>query len=132
LKVQIEEDERIEEALKEQLEEKDKIIGNLEAEIVTLSKDLQKKICITTQKFWMTLSVVKNLIMTSPDLDTIRQKNDQDLKQQSKKHIQKSMQKQSRGIGRSTRNIIGTLLHQEDSYFIINNRHICLRKKMNL
>jgi hypothetical protein len=43
LKVQIEEDKRIEEALKEQLEEKDKIIGNLEAEIVTLRKDLQKK-----------------------------------------------------------------------------------------
>jgi hypothetical protein len=36
LKVQIEKDKRIEEALKEQLEEKDKIIGNLEAEIVTL------------------------------------------------------------------------------------------------
>jgi hypothetical protein len=43
LKVQIEEDKIIEEALKEQLEEKDKIIGNLEAEIVTLRKDLQKK-----------------------------------------------------------------------------------------
>jgi hypothetical protein len=43
LKVQIEEDKRIEEALKEQLEEKDKIIGNLEAEIVTLRKDIQKK-----------------------------------------------------------------------------------------
>jgi predicted RNase H-like nuclease (RuvC/YqgF family) len=43
LKVQIEEDKRIEEALKEQLEERDKIIGNLEAEIVTLRKDLQKK-----------------------------------------------------------------------------------------
>jgi hypothetical protein len=43
LKVQIEEDKRIEEALKEQLEEKDKIIGNLEAEIVTLRNDLQKK-----------------------------------------------------------------------------------------
>jgi hypothetical protein len=42
-KVQIEEDKRIEEALKEQLEEKDKIIGNLEAEIVTLRKDIQKK-----------------------------------------------------------------------------------------
>jgi hypothetical protein len=36
LKVQIEEGKRIEEALKEQLEEKDKIIGNLEAEVVTL------------------------------------------------------------------------------------------------
>jgi hypothetical protein len=43
LKVKIEEDKRIEEALKEKLEEKDKIIGNLEAEIVTLRKDIQKK-----------------------------------------------------------------------------------------
>jgi hypothetical protein len=43
LKVQIEEDKIIEEALKEQLEEKDRIIGNLEAEIVTLRKDIQKK-----------------------------------------------------------------------------------------
>jgi hypothetical protein len=43
LKVQIEEDKRVEEALKEQLEERDEIIGNLEAEIVTLRKDLQKK-----------------------------------------------------------------------------------------
>jgi hypothetical protein len=43
LKVQIEERKRIEEALKEQLEGKDMIIGNLEAEIVTLRKDIQKK-----------------------------------------------------------------------------------------
>jgi predicted RNase H-like nuclease (RuvC/YqgF family) len=43
LKVQIEEYKRIEEALKEQLEGRDKIIGNLEAKIVTLRKDLQKK-----------------------------------------------------------------------------------------
>jgi hypothetical protein len=44
LKVQIEEDKIIEESLKEQLELKDRIIGNLEAEIVmTLRKDLQKK-----------------------------------------------------------------------------------------
>jgi hypothetical protein len=43
LKVQIEEDKRIEEALKEQLEEKDRNVGNLEAEIVTLRKDTQKK-----------------------------------------------------------------------------------------
>jgi hypothetical protein len=43
LKVQIEEDKRIEEALKEQLEGKDRIIGNLEAEIVTLRKNIQKK-----------------------------------------------------------------------------------------
>jgi vacuolar-type H+-ATPase subunit H len=43
LKAQIEEDKRFEEALKEQLEEKEKIIGNLEAEIGTLRKDIQKK-----------------------------------------------------------------------------------------
>jgi hypothetical protein len=43
LKVQIEEDKRIEEALKEQLEGNDRIIGNLEVEIVTLRKDIQKK-----------------------------------------------------------------------------------------
>jgi hypothetical protein len=43
LKVQIEEDKIIEEALKEHLEEKDEIIGNLEAKIVTLKKYLQKK-----------------------------------------------------------------------------------------
>jgi hypothetical protein len=43
LKVQIEEDKRIEEELKEQLEENDNIIGNLEAEVVTLRKDIQKK-----------------------------------------------------------------------------------------
>jgi hypothetical protein len=48
LKVQIEEDKRIEEALKEQLEGKDRIIGNLEANIVTLRKDIQKKNHIPT------------------------------------------------------------------------------------
>jgi hypothetical protein len=43
LKVQIEENKRIEEALKEQLEEKDRIIGNFEEEIITLRKDIQRK-----------------------------------------------------------------------------------------
>jgi hypothetical protein len=43
LKVQMEEDKRIEESLKEQLEERDEIIENLEADIVTLRKDLPKK-----------------------------------------------------------------------------------------
>jgi hypothetical protein len=58
----------------------------------------------------MALSIVKNLIMTSPNLDTIKQKKDQAPKQQSKKHIQKAMQKQSRGIGRSARKITRTPL----------------------
>jgi hypothetical protein len=43
LKVQIEEDKRIKEALKEQQEGRDMIIGNLKAKIVTLTKDVQKK-----------------------------------------------------------------------------------------
>jgi hypothetical protein len=43
LKIQVEEDKRIEETLKEQLEERDSIIGNLEAEIFTLRKSIQKK-----------------------------------------------------------------------------------------
>jgi hypothetical protein len=58
----------------------------------------KRKICRKTQKFWMTLSSVKNLILTSLDLDTIRQKRDQAPKQKSKKQIQKAMQKQSKGI----------------------------------
>jgi hypothetical protein len=51
LKVQIEEDKRIDEALKEQLEGRDRIIENLEVEIVTLRKDLQKKIMQNNSKF---------------------------------------------------------------------------------
>jgi hypothetical protein len=43
LKVQIEQDKIIEEALKEQLEENDKSIRNFEAEVVTLRKDIKKK-----------------------------------------------------------------------------------------
>jgi hypothetical protein len=38
LKAQIEEDKRIEEALKKQLEGKDRIIGNMEVEIVILRR----------------------------------------------------------------------------------------------
>ena len=51
LKVQIEEDKRIEEALKEELEEKVNIIGNLEADVVTLRKYLQKKNMQNNSKF---------------------------------------------------------------------------------
>jgi hypothetical protein len=43
LKVQIEEDKIIEEALKEQLVGRDMIIENLEVEFVTLRKDIQNK-----------------------------------------------------------------------------------------
>jgi hypothetical protein len=70
----------------------------------------------------MTLLAVKNLILTSMDLDTIKQKRDQAPKQKSKKQIQKVMQKQSKGIKRYTRKITRTLLHREDLDFRINNR----------
>ena len=43
LKIQIEEERRIKEILRNWLEEKEKIIGSLEAEVVSLRKDLQKK-----------------------------------------------------------------------------------------
>jgi hypothetical protein len=42
------------------------------------------------------------------------------------------MHKQSKGIGRPTKNITGTLLHQEDYDFRIKNRQIILRKKKDL
>jgi hypothetical protein len=69
--------------------------------------------------------------MTNPGFDTIRQKMDQAPKQQNKKHIKKSMQNQSKEIGRSINKITGTLLHREDSDFRINDqhKHIGLRKK---
>jgi hypothetical protein len=60
--------------------------------------------------------------MTSSDLDTIRQKRDQNPKKQNEKHTQKGMQKQSKRIGRPIGKIIGILLHQKDSNFKINNR----------
>ena len=71
----------------------------------------------------MTLSTVKGLIMTTPDLDTIIHKRDQAPKQQNKKHIEKVMKKQLKGIGRPTRKITVTLHHREDSHLRINDRH---------
>ena len=59
----------------------------------------------------MTSLAVKGLIMKSTDLDIVRNKMDQAPKQHNKKHIQKVMQKKSKGIGRSTVKITGTLLH---------------------
>jgi hypothetical protein len=92
----------------------------LEACIVTLRKDLQKKACITTPKFWMRLLAVKGQIMTSPNLDTNRHKRDQASKQQIKKHNQEAMQRQSKETRSFTRKVIETLLNPEDSDFIIN------------
>jgi hypothetical protein len=69
--------------------------------------------------------------MKSLYLNTIRQKRDQGPKQQNKKDIEKVMQKKSKGIGGPIRKITRTLLHPEDSDFIINDRQkqIGLRNK---
>jgi hypothetical protein len=129
LKVQIEEDKRIEEALKEQLEEKDKIIGNLEVEIVTLINDIQKKIMQNSSKVLDDIISSQKYHLDKFGLGYNQTEKGSSSKKQSKKQIQKAMQKQSKGRGRYTRNITGTLLHQEDSDFRINNKHIGLKKK---
>ena len=129
LKVQIEEDKRIEEALKEQLEGKDGIIGNLEADIVTLRKDIQKKNMQNISKVLDDIISSKKSYLDKSELGYNQTEKDQAPRQQSKKHIQKALQKQSRAIRRSTRNITWMLLHREDSDFKINNCHIGLRKK---
>jgi hypothetical protein len=66
------------------------------------------------------------------DLDTIRKKRDQAPREKRNKQIQKSMHKQSKGIGRYTRKITGTFLHREDSDFRINNKQIGLKNKKDL
>jgi seryl-tRNA synthetase len=127
LKVQIEEYKRIEESLKEHLEEKDKIIGNLEAKVVTLRKDLQNK----------------NIQNNSKVLDDIirSQKSHHDkfvlgYNQTEKGSSSKTTEKETypkifAETIKGDKKITGTHLHQEDSYFRINSRQIGLRKKKN-
>jgi len=60
LKIQVEEAKRTEEALKNQLEEKEKIKETLEEEIVSLRKELHKKeMQQNITKDWMKSLVVK-------------------------------------------------------------------------
>jgi hypothetical protein len=122
LKVQIEEDKRIEEALKEKLEEKDKIIGNLEADIVTLRKDIQKK---------NSSKVLDDIISSQKShLDKSRLGYNQTKKGSSSKTIEKETNpKRYAKTTKGDRKITGTLLHQEDSDFRINKRQIGLKKK---
>jgi hypothetical protein len=122
LKVQIEEDKRIEEALKEQLEGKDRIIGNLEAEIVTLRKDIQNKNMQNSSKVLDDIISSQKSYLDKSGLGYNQTEKGSSSKKQNKKQIQKFMQKQSKGIKRYTRKITGTLLHREDSDFRINNR----------
>jgi hypothetical protein len=125
LKVQIEEDKIIEEALKEKLEEKDKIIGNLEAEVVTLRKIIQKKNMENSSK------VLDDIINSQKShLDKSRLGYNQTEKGSISKTKKKETNPKSYAETiKEDRKITGTLLHQDDSDFRINNRQIGLKKK---
>jgi predicted RNase H-like nuclease (RuvC/YqgF family) len=125
LKVQLEEDKRIEEALNEQLEEKDRIIEKLEAKIVTLRKDIQKKNMHNSSK------VLDDIINSKKyHLDKSGLGYNQTEKGSSSKTIEQETNPKSYAETiKGGRKITGTLPYQEDSDFIINNRQIGLKKK---
>jgi hypothetical protein len=97
------------------------IIGNLEVEIVTLRKYLQKKNMQNNSK------VLDNIISSQmPNHDKFELGYNQTekgsrSKKNIKKHNQEAMQRQSKETRSFTRKITETLLHPEDSYFIIND-----------
>jgi hypothetical protein len=101
----------------------------LEAEVVTLRKDIQKKNMQNSSKVLDDIISSKKSHLDKSRLGYNQTKRDQAPKKQRKKQIQRDMQKQSKRIKRYTRKITGTLLHQEDSDFRINNRQIGLKKK---
>jgi hypothetical protein len=109
LKFQIEEDKIIEEALKEQLEERDRIIENLEAEIVTLRKDVQKKNMQNNSK------VLDDIINSKkPHHDKTRLGYNQTEKGSISKTTEqetypKRYAKQSKALGRPTKKIVHSL-----------------------
>jgi hypothetical protein len=118
LKVQIEEDKIIEEALKEQLEERDRIIGNLEAEIVTLRKDLQKKNMQNSSKVLDEIISSQNPYHDKFVLGYNHTENGSSSKETEKETYPKSFIETIKG----DRNITETLLHRADSDFIINDQ----------
>jgi hypothetical protein len=69
LKVQIEEDKIIEEILRSQLDEKDKMIGILEEEVVSLRKHIQKK--YMQQKSTRILDQIINSQISSYDISKL-------------------------------------------------------------
>jgi hypothetical protein len=105
--------------------EKDKIIGNLEAEIVTLRKDIQKKNMQNSSK------VLDDIINSQKShLDKSRLGYNQKEKGSSSKKTEKETNPKSYAETiKEDRKITGTLIHQEDLDFRINNRQIGLKKK---
>jgi hypothetical protein len=129
LKVQIEEDKRIEEALKEQLEEKDKIIGNLEAEIVTLRKDIQKKNMQNSSKVLDDIISSQKSHLDKSGLGYNQTEKGSSSKTTEQETNPKGYAETIKGDKKIYRKITGTLLHREDSDFRINNRQTGLKKK---
>jgi hypothetical protein len=125
LNIQIEEDKRIEEAFKEQLEENERNIGNLEAEIVTLRKDIQKKNMKNSSKVLDDIISSQKSHLDKSGLGYNRTENGSSSKTTEKETYPKNYAKRIKG----DRKITGTLFHQEDSNFRINNRQIGLKKK---
>ena len=67
LKIQIEEEKIIEEVLRSQLEEKEKMIGSLEEKVISLRNDLQRKICRRRAlEYWIKSLAFKDHQMTDP------------------------------------------------------------------
>jgi hypothetical protein len=101
------------------------IIGNLEAEIVALKKNIQKK------KMQNSSKVLDDIISSKKyHLEKSRLGYNQTKKGSSSKTIEQETNPKSYvETIKGDRNIIGTLLHREDSEFRINNRQTSLKKK---
>jgi hypothetical protein len=116
------------------LEEKDSIIENLEAKIVTLRKYVQQKNMQNNSK------VLDNIINSQrphhekSGLGYNQTKEAQDPKLQIKKHNQEDMQRQSEETRSFTGKITRTLLHLEDLDFKISDiqKQVDLMKKKDL
>jgi hypothetical protein len=98
------------------------IIGNLEAKIVTLRKDIQKKNMQNSSKVLDDIINSKKSHLDKSGLGYNQTEKGSSSKTTEQETNPKSLQKQSKGIKRYTRKITGTLLHREDSDFRINNR----------
>ena len=96
------------------------IIGNLEAEIVTLRKDIQKKNMKNRSKVLDDIISSQKSHFDKNIIGYNQTEKGSSSKTTEQETYPKSIHKQSKGITRSTRNITGTLLHREDSNFRIN------------
>ena len=101
------------------------IIGNLEAKVVTLRKDIQKKNMQNSSKFLYDIINSKKSHLDKSGLGY----NQTEKGSSSKTTEKETNPKRYVETIKDDRKIIGTLLHQEDSDFRINNRHIGLKKK---